>query len=111
MYAQAVAQSEQLLTVNKESPYIDLMLILAAACEVRRGKADRASATLQSLLKNYPGSPSVPEIKGILKPLEAGETDKVLALLDGLVDGTFKNRDLDDTKKPTRPGVKTPKAR
>jgi tetratricopeptide (TPR) repeat protein len=62
-YAQAIAQAEQLQAVNADSPYIDQLLYLAAESEVRRGRKDRALATLHSLMKEYPGSPLVPAAK------------------------------------------------
>ncbi|MHC4176971.1 MAG: PKD domain-containing protein, partial [Planctomycetota bacterium] len=70
-YAQAVAQAEQLQVVNADSPYADQLLLLAADCEVKRGRADRALATLHSLLKDYPGSPLVPVVKRNIARLEA----------------------------------------
>ena len=69
-YAQAIAQSEQLLAVNPDSPYIDQLLLLAAECEVKRDKLDRALATLESLLKDYPGSPLVPVVRKRLAELK-----------------------------------------
>ena len=56
-FAQAIAQSEQLLAVNPDSPYIDQLLLVAADSEMRQGRKDRALATLHALLKDYPGSP------------------------------------------------------
>ena len=76
MYAQAVALSEQLLTVAPDSPYADQLLLLAANCEVSRGKIDRAVATLHSILKDYPGSPLVPVVRDKVKRLESGEVPK-----------------------------------
>jgi TolA-binding protein len=72
-YAQAIAQAEQLQAVNRDSPYIDQLLYLAADSEVRRGRTDRALATLQSLLKDYPGSPLVPAAKKKIETLEEGK--------------------------------------
>ena len=72
-YAEAVAQAEQLLTVNAESPYIDQLLLLAADCEVKRGRVDRALATLHQLLKEYPGSPLVPAVRANIAKLESEE--------------------------------------
>jgi len=69
--AQAIAQVEQLQAVAADSPYIDRALVLAADCEVRRGRADRALATLHGLLKDYPGSPLVPEVKKKITQLES----------------------------------------
>jgi PKD repeat protein/predicted negative regulator of RcsB-dependent stress response len=66
---QAVAQAEQLLTVNRYSPYADQVLMVAADSEMRRGRKDRAVATLHSLIKDYPGSPLVEVAKRNLKAL------------------------------------------
>lgn len=74
-YAEAVAQAEQLLTVNADSPYIDQLLLLAADCEVKRGRVDRALATLHQLLKEYPGSPLVPVVRANIAKLESGEVE------------------------------------
>ncbi len=76
MYPQAVAQVEQLECVNPESPYIDRALLLAARCEARRDQSDRALAILQKLVKTYPGSPLVPEVKQIIARLEEGGTSE-----------------------------------
>ena len=75
-YDQAIGQAEQLQTVNPESPYVDQMLLLAAQCEVKRGKVDRALATLHGLLKDYPGSPLVPVVKQNIAKWEAGEFEE-----------------------------------
>jgi len=75
-YAQAIAQTEQLLAVNAGSPYADQSLWLAADCELKRDRPDRALATLHSLLKDYPGSPLVEKAKAKIAGLEAGETGK-----------------------------------
>ena len=76
MYPQAIALSEQLLNVAPDSPYADQLLLLAAECEVSRGKVDRALATLHSLLKDYPGSPLVPLVRDRIQRLESGEIEK-----------------------------------
>jgi PKD repeat protein len=73
-YAQAVAQAEQLQAVSADSPYADQLLVLAADCEVKRGRVDRALATLHALLKDYPGSPLVPEVTKQIARLEARKT-------------------------------------
>ena len=70
-YAAAIAQADQILIVNPDSPYADQLLALAAQCDEKRGRIDRALATLQSLLKDYPGSPLVPEVRAELQRLEA----------------------------------------
>ena len=72
-YAQAIAQSEQLQAVNPDSPYIDQVLLVAADSEMRRGRKDRALATLHALLKDYPGSPLVPLVKKNIEVLEGEE--------------------------------------
>jgi TolA-binding protein len=69
-YAQAIAQAEQLQAVSPDSPYIDQLLLLAADSEMRRGRKDRALATLHSLLKDYPGSPLAPLAKRNIETLE-----------------------------------------
>jgi PKD repeat protein len=71
MYDQVVALSDQLLTVNPDSPYADQLLLLAAACEAKHGNKDRAVALLHSLLKDYPGSPLVPIAKENMAKLQA----------------------------------------
>jgi predicted negative regulator of RcsB-dependent stress response len=79
MYPQAVALSEQLIAASPDSPYADQILLLAAECEVSRGKTDRAVATLHSLMKDYPGSPLLKEggeVKTLLKRLESGEVEQ-----------------------------------
>ena len=105
MYPQAIALAEQLMTVNKDSPYIDAMMALSAKCDLKRGKADGALATLNSLVKNYPGSPTVPAIKETLKRLQSGDSDRALLLLDAVEDGDYKEvlHEIDHpVKKPTR---------
>jgi len=76
-YAQAIAQTERLQTVSPDSPYMDQLLMTAADCEMRRGRKDRALATLHSLLKDYPGSPLVPVVKKNIAALESeGDSEK-----------------------------------
>jgi PKD repeat protein len=72
-YALAIALSNQLLTVNPESPYADQILMLAALCEAKRGNAKAAGATLAALVKDYPGSPLVPQARQSLDRLAAGQ--------------------------------------
>lgn len=69
-YVQAIAQAEQLQAVNPDSPYADRLLYLAADCEMRLGRKDRAIATLHSLLKDYPGSPLAAKVKKQVEMLE-----------------------------------------
>jgi len=68
-YGQAIAQAEQVQAVNPDSAYADQILLLAANCELRCGREDRASATLHAILKDYPGSPLVPMIRKKLAEL------------------------------------------
>ncbi len=70
-YAAAIAQADQLLAINSASPYADQLLSLAAECEEKRDRIDRALATFQSLLHDYPGSPLVPHIQGEVKRLKS----------------------------------------
>jgi len=73
-YPQAIALAGQLSAVNADSPYVDQLLLLAAECHVKLGAVDRAAATLESLVKTYPGSPRVGEAKERLAELRAGKT-------------------------------------
>ncbi len=70
-YAAAVAQADQILVVNPTSPYADRLLALAAEAEEKRERFDRAVATLESLLRDYPGSPLVPHVQKETKRLES----------------------------------------
>jgi tetratricopeptide (TPR) repeat protein len=72
-YAQAIAQAEQLQTINPDSPYVDQLLVLAAECEAARGRRDRALATLHALLKDYPGSPLVSQARQTIARLEGSK--------------------------------------
>jgi len=74
-HAQAVAQAGQLQEVNPESPYVDQILMLAADCEMRRGRKDAALAILHSILQDYPGSPLVPAAKKNIQVLEGGKKE------------------------------------
>lgn len=67
--AQAIAQAEQLQAVNPDSAYADQIMFLAADCELRRGREDRALATLHSIVKDYPGSPLVSAVQKKLQEL------------------------------------------
>jgi len=69
-YPQAIALCQQLQAVNPASPWADQLLWLAAQAELKRGQGDRAAATLHSLLKDYPGSPLVPEARRQLEMLK-----------------------------------------
>jgi PKD repeat protein len=69
-YAQAIALANQLLTVNAASPYADQILSLAAVCHMQGGNAKAAAAAFHQLLKDYPGSPLVPQAREALERLE-----------------------------------------
>lgn len=73
MYPQAIAQAGRLVAVNADSAYVDQLLMLAADCHARLGAPDRAIATLQSLIKDQPGSPLVPLAKEKIERLQSGE--------------------------------------
>ena len=75
-YPQAVAQTEQLLAVSPDSPYIDQALFMSADSNMRRGRKVRALATLRSLLKDYPGSPLAPLAKKNVELLEGGKESR-----------------------------------
>ncbi|MBN1588802.1 MAG: tetratricopeptide repeat protein, partial [Pirellulales bacterium] len=62
-HEQAVALAEQLLAVNPDSPHADQLLLLAADCAAKQGRPARAAAMLAQLIKDYPGSPLVPEAR------------------------------------------------
>ena len=70
-YPAAVAQADQILVVNPTSPYADRLLALAAEAEEKRDRIDRALATLESLLHDYPGSPLVPHAQKEVERLES----------------------------------------
>ena len=70
MYDAAVAQAERLQAVSADSSYTDQILLLSADCELRRGRKDRALATLNSILKDYPGSPLIPLVKKNIELIE-----------------------------------------
>jgi tetratricopeptide (TPR) repeat protein len=69
-YDAAIAQAEQLQTANPNSPYADQILFLAADCEMRSGRKDRALAALHAILTKYPGSPMVPLVKENIEILQ-----------------------------------------
>jgi tetratricopeptide (TPR) repeat protein len=62
-YPQAVALASDLITVNSDSPYADRLLFLAAQCDEKLGRHERAVAAYQSLIRDCPGSPLVAEAK------------------------------------------------
>ena len=67
----AAALAGDLLTVNAASPYADRLLDLAARAELKLGRRERAVATWQSLVVDYPGSPLAPAVKQELEKLGA----------------------------------------
>ena len=62
-WPQAIALAGDLVAINPESPYADRLTYLAAECEEKQGRADRARAGYQSLITDYPGSPLVSDAK------------------------------------------------
>jgi len=69
-YAQAIAQAERMQAVNPDSPHLDQLLYEAARCEMIRGRKDRALATLESLVKDCPGSPLAPTARQAIEKLK-----------------------------------------
>ncbi|HND54369.1 MAG TPA: hypothetical protein PLV92_18285, partial [Pirellulaceae bacterium] len=67
----AAALAGDLLTVNAASPYADRLLDLAARAELKLDRRERAVATWQSLVVDYPGSSLVPAVKQELEKLGA----------------------------------------
>jgi PKD repeat protein len=62
-YPQAIAVATDLLTINPESPYADRLVYLAAECEEKLGRTERALADYRALLTDYPGSLLVKKAK------------------------------------------------
>lgn len=71
-YDAVTAWADRMLVLNPYSPYIEELLLLSAQADVARNQPDRAKATLESLIKDYPGSPLVGEAKELLKKITAG---------------------------------------
>ncbi|MDR2441581.1 MAG: outer membrane protein assembly factor BamD [Planctomycetaceae bacterium] len=69
-YPQAAALADRQLSLNPNSPYIDELLLVAAEAQEKAGNKNAAQAYLHSLIKDYPGSPFVPDAKKQLKNLE-----------------------------------------
>ena len=76
-YPQAIALAGQLAAVNSDSAYVDQIMVLAADCHLAMGSPDRAIQTLQSLLKDQPGSPMVPQVKKRIAQLQAEQSSGV----------------------------------
>ncbi|MBS0266867.1 MAG: hypothetical protein JSS02_33380 [Planctomycetes bacterium] len=53
----AVLEAGDLLGVAQDDPYADQLLLLMAEAQLRLKEAPAATATLQRLLADYPGSP------------------------------------------------------
>ncbi len=64
--------ASDLLAVRPNSPYADQLLLLSARAQQKLGQTDRAAATYQTLLTDYPGSPLVETAKTELGKLTAG---------------------------------------
>ncbi len=51
--------ANELLVLNRDSPYVDQLLFLAGECEEKLGHRERALAHYRTLATDYPGSPLV----------------------------------------------------
>ncbi|MDR0869281.1 MAG: hypothetical protein LBN39_00665, partial [Planctomycetaceae bacterium] len=58
-FPQAGALADRQLVLNPDSPYIDELLLTAAEAMEKAGNKETARAYLNSLIKDYPGSPLV----------------------------------------------------
>jgi len=67
------ALADRMLVLNPYSPYIEELILLSAKSDLARGQPERAKATLESLLKDYPGSPFVNEAKEVLQKVTGGK--------------------------------------
>jgi tetratricopeptide (TPR) repeat protein len=70
--ANAIAVAGDLTAASPDSSYADQLVYLAAECEEKLGRPDRARAGYQALLTDYPGSPLVPAAKKKLAEPGAG---------------------------------------
>jgi len=66
-FPQAIAMASDLVVVNSDSPYADRLIFLAAECDEKLGRHERARAGYQSLLTDYPGSPLVAQARQKLR--------------------------------------------
>ncbi len=68
-FAQAIAQSEQLLAVNPDSPYVDQLLLVAADSEMRRDRKDRgvghAARAVERLSRQPAGAAGEEKYRGV----------------------------------------------
>lgn len=69
-YDQAAALADRLLILNPDSSYIDQLLVKAAEAKQLAGEKDGALAYLHQLLKEYPGSELIEDIKKKITELE-----------------------------------------
>ncbi len=65
-YDLAASLADRLITVNPDAPYVDRILIVAAEAKYKEGNRDAAQSYLQTLVKNYPGSPLISEANEML---------------------------------------------
>jgi TolA-binding protein len=73
----AIAVAGDLTAASPDSPYADRLVYLAAECEEKLGRPDRARAGYQALVTDYPGSPLVPSAKQKLaEPAEGAKSPK-----------------------------------
>lgn len=62
-WPQAIALAGDLQAINPDSPYADRLAFLAAGCEEKLSRPDRARAAYEAFLHDYPGSPLVGEAR------------------------------------------------
>jgi TolA-binding protein len=72
-FPQAIAVAGDLVAINPDSPYADRLAFLAAECEEKLDRTDRALAAYRTFLTDYPGSPLVVDAKQKLARLAAGK--------------------------------------
>jgi len=78
-FPQAIALANDLIAVNSDSPYADRLVFLAAECDEKLGRRERARAAYQALLTDYPGSALVAQAKqrlALLGPKPTGAAEK-----------------------------------
>lgn len=68
------ALADRMSVINPYSPYIEELLLLSAKSDVARGQVERAKATLDSLIKDYRGSPLLDQAKEMRSQLEQKKT-------------------------------------
>jgi len=62
----AVLEAEDLLRIDSENPYADRLLLVVAQAKAQLGDQEGWKQTLEKLIRNYPGSQSVPQVRKLL---------------------------------------------